>query len=169
MSPVRSILILVAVIGGLAIAIATRLSFGTDITNLMPEGGAGSLADVSRRLTESELARSMVLNVGGPDTATAVAVARALAEARGAPGGAGCGPASTIFNSAVFDLSFPRRYTSASPPTDPELHDATRCARRPSARDGTCASHASLVKACGLRSALELRAILVRFSGQHTP
>ncbi len=80
MSPVRSILILVAVIGGLAIAVATRLSFGTDITNLMPEGGAGSLADVSRRLTNSELARTMVLNVGGPDAATAVAGASALAE-----------------------------------------------------------------------------------------
>ena len=80
MSPVRSILILIAVIGGLAIAVATRLSFGTDITNLLPEGGAGSLADVSRRLTDSELARTMVLNVGGPDTATAVAGASALAE-----------------------------------------------------------------------------------------
>jgi predicted exporter len=79
-TPARSILILCAVIGGLAIAVATRLSFGTDITNLMPEGQAGSLADLSRRLTDSELARTMVLNLGAPDTATAVAGARALAE-----------------------------------------------------------------------------------------
>jgi len=73
--------ILLCVLAGLTIAVATRLSFGTNITNLMPEGSAGTLADVSRRLAESELSRTMVLNVGASDTPHALAGARALADA----------------------------------------------------------------------------------------
>ena len=129
MSPARSILILVAVIGGLAIAVATRLSFGTDITNLMPEGGAGSLADVSRRLTDSELARTMVLNVGAPDTATAVAGASALAELLAENPEVAWLRAGVDEEQlqAIYELYFPRRhyFVAFDPGRIPELTSET--------------------------------------------
>ena len=162
-SRLRSLLILLAVLGALTIAVATRLSFGTNITNLMPEGSAGSLADVSRRLAESDLARSMVLNVGAPDTATAVAGARALAEALARAPGGGVGADRRRRRAAAGDL---RALLSASlllpgvrSRPDPRAHDATPpCApRRERARRELSLPTSSLVQAAGgLRSAREL-------------
>ena len=174
MSPVRSILILVAVLGGLAIAVATRLNFGTNITNLMPEGVGGSLADVARRLTESELARSMVLNVGGPDTATAVAGARALGEAFAAH------PEVAWLRTgvddrqmqAVYELYFPRRYyfVASDPARIPELtSDAALRAQAARARRDLALPTASLVKRLVASDPLgSFRAILGRISGQQS-
>jgi len=171
-SPVRSILILVAAIGGLAIAVATRLSFGTDITNLMPEGDLGSLADISRRLTESELARSMVLNVGGPDTATAVAGAAALAELiAGHPEvawlRAGVDDRQV---QAIYDLYFPRRYyfLASDPDRIPELTtEAALRAQAERARRDLALPTATLGKRLVAADPLgSFRAILERISGQ---
>ena len=162
MTPARSILILCAVIGGLAIAVATRLSFGTDITNLMPEGRAGSLADVSRRLTDSELARTMVLNVGGPDTATAVAGARALAE-RLAENPEVAWLRSGVDEGqlqAIYELYFPRRnyFVSFDPARIPELTSETalRAKAERAKRDLALPSAPLLEASGGLRSAREL-------------
>ena len=172
MSPVRSILILVAVIGGLAIAVATRLSFGTDITNLMPEGGAGSLADVSRRLTDSELARTMVLNVGAPDTATAVAGASALAELLAE------NPEVAWLRTgvderqlqAIYELYFPRRhyFVAFDPGRIPELtSEAALRAQAERAKRELALPTASLVKRLVADDPLgSFRAILERISGQ---
>jgi predicted exporter len=171
-TPARSILILLVALGGLTVAVATRLSFGTDITNLMPEGGAGSLADVSRRLTGSDLARSMVLTVGGPDTARAVAGARALAEAiaehpevawlrTGVDDGQ---------MQAVFELYFPRRfYFLASDPTRiAELTtDAALRAQAESAKRELALPVAALGKRLVTSDPLgSFRGILARISGQ---
>ena len=172
MSPVRSLLILVAVIGGLAIAVSTRLSFGTDITNLMPEGDAGSLAEVARRLTESELSRSMVLNVSGPDTATAVAGAAALAEAiAGHPEvewlRAGVDDRQV---QAIYDLYFPRRhyFLAFDPDRIPELTtEAALRAQAERARRDLALPTASLGKRLVAADPLgSFRAILERISGQ---
>ena len=159
-------------IGGLAIAVATRLSFGTNITNLMPEGGAGSLADVSRRLTDSELARSMVLNVGAPDTATAVAGARALAEAiAGHPEVAWLRTGVDDRQmQAIYELYFPRRYyfLASDPDRIPELtSDAALRAQAERARRDLALPTASLVKRLVASDPLgSFRAILGRISGQ---
>ncbi len=172
MSPRRSILMLVAVLGGLTIAVATRLSFGTDITNLMPEGRAGSLADVARRLTESDLARSMVLNVGGTDTATAVAAARALAAAIAVH------PEVAWLRTgvddreveAIYELYFPRRYyfLASDPDRIAELTtDAALRAQAERARRDLALPTASLGKRLVASDPIgSFRAILGRISGQ---
>jgi len=171
-SPVRSILLLVAVLGGVTIAVATRLSFGTDITNLMPEGAAGSLADVSRRLADSDLARSMVLNVGAPDPATARAGARALAEAM-----AGHPEIAWLRTGvddrqmqAVFELYFPRRYyfLASDPERIPELTtDAALRAQAERAKRELALPTASLVKGLVASDPLgSFRVILARVAGQ---
>jgi predicted exporter len=171
-SPVRSILILVTVIGGLAIAVVTRLSFGTDITNLLPEGGPGSLADVSRRLTDSELARTMVLNVGAPDTATAVAGASALAELLAE------NPEVAWLRTgveerqlqAIYELYFPRRhyFVAFDPGQIPELtSEAALRAQAERAKRELALPTASLVKRLVADDPLgSFRAILERIGGQ---
>jgi predicted exporter len=171
-TPARSILVLCAVIGALAIAVATRLSFGTDITNLMPEGRAGSLADVSRRLTDSELARTMVLNVGGPDTASAVAGARSLAERL-----AGHPEVAWLRSGvdegqlqAIYQLYFPRRNYFVSFDLDriPELtSEAALRARAERAKRDLALPSALLLENLVASDPLgSFRAILERISGQ---
>jgi predicted exporter len=171
-TPVRSLLIVLAVIAGLAIAVATRLSFGTDITNLMPEGRIGSLADVSRRLTDSDLARTMVLNVGAPDTATAVAGAVALADLLAE------NPEVAWLRSgvderqlqAIYELYFPRRHYFVA--LDPgRISDLTGEAalreRAEHARRELAMPTASLVKRLVTEDPLgSFRGILERISSQ---
>lgn len=60
---------------------ATHLHIGTDITNFMPDGGRAKLAALSRKLSNSELTRTMVISVGADDPATATAAAAALEQA----------------------------------------------------------------------------------------
>jgi predicted exporter len=171
-SPVRTLLILVALIGGLAIAVATHISFGTNITNLMPEGASGTLADVSRRLTQSDLARSMVLNVGGPDTATALAGARALADALSEHPGVAWLRIGVDDQqiTAIYDLYFPRRhYLLASDPSRiSELTtDAALRAQAERAKRDLALPIASLAKRLVASDPLgSFRAILERISGQ---
>ncbi len=80
MSPRRAVALLLAVLAGMAFVAFTRLDVSTDITNMMPSGTAGTLAQLSRELTQSELARSMVLSIEADTTAQAVAAAKELAE-----------------------------------------------------------------------------------------
>jgi predicted exporter len=171
-TPARSILVLCALIGGLAIVVGTRLGFGTDITNLMPEGRAGSLADVSRRLTDSELARTMVLNLGGPDTATSVAAARALAERL-----AGNPEVAWLRSGvdegqlqAIYQLYFPRRnyFVSFDPARIPELtsQDALRARAERAKRDLALPSSPLMKNLVASDPLGSFRAILERISGQ---
>ena len=81
MTPRRSLLLLLALLAGLAWIAIPRLDVGTDITNMMPEGSEGTLAAISRGLTQTELSRTMILSVGADDTVHAVAAARQLASA----------------------------------------------------------------------------------------
>ena len=108
----HSLLILALVLAGMAVVIATRISFGTNITNLMPAGTEGTIADISRRLTETELSRTMVLCIGGPDPRTTVAAAHEMADALRSMAGiawvrAGVDPEEM---KAVYEIYFPRRF-----------------------------------------------------------
>jgi len=111
-NPRHSLFLLALVLAGVTVVIATRLTFGTNITNLMPAGTEGTLADISRRLTETELSRTMVLCVGAPDAKTAVEAAHEFADVlRGMAGiawvRAGIDPEEM---KAVYELYFPRRF-----------------------------------------------------------
>jgi predicted exporter len=111
-NPRRSLLLLALVLAGMTVVITTRLTFGTNITNLMPSGTPGTLADISRRLTETELSRTMVLCIGAPDLDTAVAAAREFAAAlRMMPDVAWVrsGVDPDVLN-AVYQIYFPRRF-----------------------------------------------------------
>jgi len=60
---------------------ARHITFTTDITNFLPDGRGAELAQISRELIHSDLARTMVLTIGADDPARAVAAAKALADA----------------------------------------------------------------------------------------
>jgi predicted exporter len=111
-NPRHSLLILAMVLAGMTLVITTRLTFGTNITSFMPAGSEGTLANISRRLTETELSRTMVLCIGAPDSKTAVEAAHEFAEAlRAIPGIAwvrtGIDPEEM---KAVYETYFPRRF-----------------------------------------------------------
>ncbi len=98
---------------------AGRIEFSTDITNFMPDGRGAELAQISRELARSDLARTMVLTVGADDPARAVAAARELADAlRANPEVAWLrSGADPEFLRGVYELYFPRRlyFLSDSP------------------------------------------------------
>ena len=121
----RPLLLLGVVLLGFTFVVATRLRVGTNITNLMPTGTEGTLAAISRHLTETELSRSMVLSIGGDDLGRALAAAKALAaDLATLPEVAwvrtGVGPDQM---EAVYRLYFPRRFyfVSDDPSTIPAL------------------------------------------------
>ncbi len=106
----------VAATAGLVAALAAysarNLHVSTDITHFLPEGEDRSLAELSRQLTRSALARTTILSVEAPTRAAAIAGARALGEAlRGNPEIASLRghPAEDIAERA-FALLFPHRY-----------------------------------------------------------
>jgi predicted exporter len=108
----RPLLLLGVVLLGFALVVATRLHVGTNITNLMPTGTEGTLAAISRHLTETELSRTMVLSIGGEDLGRALAAARALAadlsampEVAWVRTGVGADQME-----AIYKLYFPRRF-----------------------------------------------------------
>jgi predicted exporter len=111
-NPRHSLFILALVLAGMTVIIATRLTFGTNITNLMPAGTEGTLADISRRLTDTELSRTMVLCIGAPDPKTAVEAAHEFADAlRAMPGVAWVrGGVNLDEMRAVYEIYFPRRF-----------------------------------------------------------
>ena len=62
----------------LSLYIRAKLEVRNDITDFLPEGRDWRASVVSRQLADSELARTMVLSIEGPDAAAAAAAARDL-------------------------------------------------------------------------------------------
>jgi predicted exporter len=58
---------------------ARHITFTTDITNFLPDGHGAELAQISRELVHSDLARTMVLSIGADEPARAIAGAKELA------------------------------------------------------------------------------------------
>jgi predicted exporter len=124
----------------MALYCVCTLRIGNDITHFLPADTDARLASLSRAIAASDLSRTMVLAVDGPDTPTAARGASALAAAlRPLPEiawlRAGVDPAA---ESHTYDLFFPRRLAFASefperelPPrlTDAGLAAAVREAR----------------------------------------
>ncbi|MEX2207950.1 MAG: MMPL family transporter [Myxococcota bacterium] len=105
---------------------ARHVTFTADITNFMPDGRGAELAQISRALIHSDLARTMVLTIGADDPARAVAAAKALAEAlRAHPEVAWLrSGADPELQEQVYRLYFPRRHYFVS--DDPERELAAR-------------------------------------------
>jgi predicted exporter len=174
-NPRHSLFILALVLAGMTVVIATRLTFGTNITNLMPAGTAGTLADISRRLTETELSRTMVLCVGAPDPKTAVEAAHEFADVlRGMAGvawvRAGIDPEEM---KAVYEIYFPRRFyfLSDDPAHISELtSDAALRAQAARTKAELTLPTAPLLKRLIAPDPLgSFRRILERFQGQQPP
>lgn len=72
---------LILVLTGLVLAAfycALKFEVTTEITHFLPEGTDRHLGQISRAMADSELTRTVVLTVGGPDSETAVTATRAL-------------------------------------------------------------------------------------------
>lgn len=102
---------------------ADRIEFSTDITNFMPDGEGAELAQISRELARSDLARTMVLTLSAGDPARAVAAARELAESlRKHPEVAWLrSGADPEFLRSVYELYFPKRLYFLSDAPEAEL------------------------------------------------
>ena len=102
---------------------ARHITFTTDITNFMPDGRGTELAQISRELIHSDLARTMVLTIGADDPARAVAAAKELADAlRTYPEVAWlCAGADSDLQEEVYQLYFPRRLYFVSDAPEREL------------------------------------------------
>ncbi len=102
---------------------ARQITFTADITNFMPDGEEAALAEISRGLVTSDLARTMVLTIGADDPARAVAAAKELAEAlRAHPEVAWLRAGSDPeFEEQVYRLYFPRRHYFVSDQPEREL------------------------------------------------
>jgi predicted exporter len=103
--------------------VAPRLDFGTDIASFLPDTGGDESVLLSRLLRDTELSRTMILSVGAPDEASAVAAGRALDEAlRGHPALAWLrsGPDPELPRQ-VFELYFPRRLLFLSEAPEREI------------------------------------------------
>jgi predicted exporter len=111
-TPRSALALLLAVLAGMALIAFTRFDVSTDITNMMPSGSEGTLAAVSRELTRSELARTMLLSIGADTTEQAVAAARELADALRARDDVAWvrGGIDDDQMRAVYELYFPRRH-----------------------------------------------------------
>jgi predicted exporter len=98
------------------------LDFSTDILNFMPDGHGAELAQISRELAHSDLARTMVLTLTADEPARAVRAARELADTlRQNPEVAWLrAGADPEFLRSVYELYFPRRlyFLSQSPETE---------------------------------------------------
>lgn len=62
-----------------AVYCALNLEVTTEITHFMPEGTDRRLSQISRAVADSELTRTVVLTVGGPDTKTVITATQDLA------------------------------------------------------------------------------------------
>jgi predicted exporter len=107
----------------LAVYSIRGLDFSTDILNFMPDGRGAELAQISRQLAQSDLARTMVLTLSAQDPARAVAAARDLAEAlRQNPEVAWVrAGADPDFLRSVYELYFPKRLYFMSEAPEQEL------------------------------------------------
>lgn len=76
----RSVVLGLLVLAGLAAFVAAKLEVTGDITHFLPRGAARDDVELARRLTTSELTRTMILLVGARDVAQAAAASRAFEE-----------------------------------------------------------------------------------------
>lgn len=102
---------------------ALRLELRTDVTSFLPDSESAELAGLSRRMTDSRLARTMVLTVGPGAPEATLPAAEALAERlRGLPAvdtvrtGAGAEAMEPLF-----ELYYPRRHYLISPRPEAEI------------------------------------------------
>ncbi len=105
---------------------ARQITFTTDITTFMPDGRGAELAQVTRELIHSDLARTMVLSIGADDPARAVAAAQELAAALRTHAEVAWlhTGADAELQEQVYRLYFPRRLYFVS--DDPERELAER-------------------------------------------
>lgn len=119
--------------------VVTRFEVSSDVTNLMPAGSESRLAALARRLTTSELARSLIVTIGSDDLVRAVAGAKELAaklRARPDVEAVRSGDEGDIAR-ATYELYFPRRHAFlADGPTEmsARLSDDALAARARAAR-----------------------------------
>jgi len=131
---------------------ASRIEFSTDITNFLPDGRGAELAQISRELARSDLARTMVLTLGADDPARAVAAANELAAAlRTNPEVAWLrAGADPEFLRSVYELYFPKRlyFLSDAPETElpPLLSDEGLRAQARAMRESLALPMAPLLK-----------------------
>ncbi len=164
------------VLVALAVYSARHLSFATDITNFMPDGSGSELARLSRELAHSDLARTMVLTIGGGEPARAIAGAKQLAAAlRGHPEVAWLRDgADDELQQKLYALYFPRRHHFLSDAPERELpallSDASLRARAEEARDALASPVAPLLKRILPEDPLgAFPAILARFQESEPP
>ncbi len=123
-----------AVLGvALLVYSASRITFATDITNFMPDGRGAELAQISRELVQSDLARTMVLTIGANVPANAVAAAKQMAASlRTHPEVAWLRTGvDSELQEQLYRLYFPRRFYFVS--DDPE-HDLSARLSNPGLR-----------------------------------
>jgi predicted exporter len=107
----------------LALYIARHITFVTDVTNFLPDGSSSELAELSRELAHSDLARTMVLTIGADEPGRAVAAAKQLAEGlRSHPEVAWLRmSADAELQQHIYQLYFPRRFYFLSDAPEREL------------------------------------------------
>ncbi|HVH07858.1 MAG TPA: hypothetical protein VNE71_17840 [Myxococcota bacterium] len=121
--PVRAALALAIAAAAMLFYVVPRLDFSTDIANFLPDAPGDDSALLSRLLRDTELSRTMILAVGAPDEARAVAGGRALAETlRGHPALAWLrnGPDPELPRQ-VYETYFPRRFYFLSDRPEEEI------------------------------------------------
>jgi predicted exporter len=149
----------------------TRFDVSTDITNMMPTGTPGTLAQISRELTQTELSRTMVLSIGARSTDHAVAAARELADALRARDDVSWvrGGLEEDQMRAVYDVYFARRhgFLTDRPETLPALLSDEGLARKAEALKQELASPMSpLTKKMAPADPLgAFRGLIERFRG----
>ena len=114
-----------ALIAGLAVFVGERLAVTTDVSHLLPATEDPRLAAIVRALADSELSRTMVVSLRGPDLDASIAAATALAgRIAEHPEVAWVerGPAAGM-DEAVYALYFPRRLMFLSSDPERELPD----------------------------------------------
>ena len=111
----RRLILAVALLVSLVAYVVVNFRVTTDIGEFLPDREDGELARLSREIADSELSRTMILAVEGPDTETALRASRAFeAELRADPRVANAiafleaGPPEGL-DRALFDLYEPRR------------------------------------------------------------
>ncbi|MEM7409383.1 MAG: MMPL family transporter [Myxococcota bacterium] len=111
-----------AVVALLAAYAVTHLELSTDVTHFLPSESEAEIAVLASRLSDSELTRTMILTLRGPEIDDAVAAARGLAERlEGHPEIARLqGELEPERMEEVYQLYFPRRllFLSSQPETD---------------------------------------------------
>ncbi len=127
MSPRTARFVLVATIAALVAFGALNLQMRTDITRFLPSAEAVELGAISRLLTESELARTLVITVAGETPRSSVAAAAALArelEAHPAVREVRRGLDADLPRQ-VYELYFPRRHGLLSAEPEREIPELT--------------------------------------------